>query len=58
MKVQIKKPPIGLIPRKLWLEVRLVDIKQAVERFNIAGKAIPVAWVEESELLKLEIEAE
>ena len=57
MSEQIKKPPIGLIPRKLWLEVRLVDIKQAIDRYTEAGQDIPEAWREESELLKIEIDS-
>ncbi len=57
MNVQIKKPPIGLIPRKLWLETRIVDIRQATERFNDAKEDIPTAWQEEAELLKIEIES-
>jgi len=56
-QVQVIPEPQGLISHKLWMQTRLVDIRQATERYNQAGKSIPVAWAEEALMLKLEIEA-
>ena len=56
--VQVIPDPQGLISRKLWLQTRLIDIRQATERYTAARKVIPSAWVDEALMLKLEIEAE
>ena len=42
-----KKPPLGLMPRKLWDEKRANEIKAAINRYTKAGLEIPTAWVEE-----------
>lgn len=42
-----KKPPLGLMPRKLWDEKRANEIKAAINRYAKAGLEIPTAWVEE-----------
>ena len=55
---QIKIEPQGLISHKLWMQARLVDIRQATERYTAARKVIPSAWVDEALMLKLEIEQE
>ena len=55
---QIKPEPQGLISHLQWMRTRLVDIRQAEQRFRDAGKVIPEAWVDEALMLKLEIEAE
>lgn len=56
--VQVIPEPQGLISHKLWMQTRLVDIRQAIERYRLAGKEIPMAWRDEQELLIIEIEAE
>ena len=58
MSKHMKPEPQGLTSHKLWMQTRLVDIKQAIERYEEAGHAIPECWREELEMLKLEIEAE
>jgi len=58
MGEHIKPEPVGLIKHTLWMQTRLVDIKQAIERYTEAGRDIPEVWVEESEMLKIEIEVE
>jgi len=55
---QIKTEPQGLISHKLWMETRLVDIRQAIERYNIAGKECPRVWKTEHDNLVNEIGAE
>lgn len=48
-----QKPPLGLMPRKLWNEQRYNDICSAMSRYNDCGKQIPNEWIEEyNELTK------
>ena len=56
--VQVIPEPQGLTSRKLWLQTRLIDIRQVTTRFVDHGKDVPEAWSEELELLIIEIEAE
>lgn len=46
VKVQQKneKPPIGLRPRIIWLNEREMEILEAMDRYEKAGKEIPVLW--------------
>lgn len=41
------KPPIGLIPKRLWLSMRFNDIKSAIERYMADNHTIPIEWIEE-----------
>jgi hypothetical protein len=43
----IKKPPLGLRPRWLAEEQRLVEVASAAARYLDAGKQVPASWVEE-----------
>lgn len=58
MNNQIKTEPQGLISHDSWMKTRIVDIRQAIERFDAADKAIPECWRSELANLKDEIEAE
>jgi hypothetical protein len=40
-------PPLGLRPRKIAIEQRISEILCAMQRYNDAGKKIPVEWVDE-----------
>lgn len=42
-----ERPPLGLMPKKLWDAQRMRDIYDAMERYAVAGKAVPLAWVQE-----------
>ena len=55
---QIKPEPVGLMEHKLWMDLRQVNIEQAIKRFEDADNAIPDCWREELEALKVEIELE
>lgn len=46
VKVQQKneKPPIGLRPRIIWLNEREMELMEAMERYEKAGKEIPEMW--------------
>lgn len=43
------KPPLGLMPKKLFLEQRFENIKEAIERYVKADKEIPNDWLDEYE---------
>jgi len=55
MKLKPVKPPIGIMPRELWLssrdEIRLKDIKETIVRYVNADKPIPDEWIEEYKYL-------
>lgn len=53
VKEDNKKPPIGLMPRKLFIEGRIQDIKDAIQRYSESNKEIPTEWTEEyNDLIK------
>nr|BDD48131.1 hypothetical protein 47 [Balneolaceae bacterium] len=41
------KPPIGITPRFLWIEDRLKELNQAIDRYAEADKDIPAKWIRE-----------
>lgn len=48
-----KMPPIGIKPRKIWLESRFLELSGAINRYVNAGMGVPVEWIiEYNELLK------
>lgn len=42
-----EKPPLGLLPKYLWDEVRLQEIDKAIIRYIDKANEIPVGWIEE-----------
>jgi len=55
-EVKEEKPPLGIIPRYLYVEQRINDIQEAKLRFLDSGKEIPLEWeVELKELLKTKL---
>lgn len=42
-----KKNLIGLIPKKIYYENRLIEVKNAIERYYNADLIIPIEWVKE-----------
>lgn len=40
-------PPIGLTPRSSHIRSRVLDIVNAMSRYNEVGKKIPDEWFEE-----------
>ena len=42
-------PPIGIMPRKIWLEHRAIDILDAMRRYIESGKEVPEGWLDELE---------
>lgn len=41
------KPPLGIMPKWLWEEVRLKELKEAIERYTNEYLPINVKWVNE-----------
>lgn len=39
-----EKPPLGLRPRIIWLNEREIELLEAMERYEKAGKEIPEMW--------------
>lgn len=49
----MRKPPIGLMPKSIWKEHRLLEVSAAIQRYLDAGCLIPLKWIEEyNELIK------
>lgn len=46
-KSSFTKPPIGIMPRKLWDDQRLSDLRSALDRRLAAGFPAPPEWIEE-----------
>ena len=44
MQQKNEKPPIGLRPRIIWLNEREIELLEAMERYEKAGKEIPETW--------------
>lgn len=42
-----KKPPLGLEPRDVHEEYRIMDIFAAMKRYSMAEMVIPLEWIEE-----------
>lgn len=44
---ELKKPPLGLMPKDIFESNRVIDIGNAIYRYIEASKKIPLEWVEE-----------
>lgn len=42
-----QKPPLGIMPRPLWVESRIADIWDAIARYQKVCAPIPHAWMQE-----------
>jgi hypothetical protein len=41
------RPPLGIMPRYIWLEHRVHEIQEGINRFMEAGKPMPPEWADE-----------
>lgn len=41
------RPPLGLIPRNIWIANRKVELVGAIQRYLDAKFVVPTAWLEE-----------
>ena len=47
------KLPLGIIPKKIWKEQRLGELRGAIDRYLEANQRVPIEWIEEyNELLE------
>jgi hypothetical protein len=44
---KIKMPPLGLMPKWRWDEIRVESLCAAIHRYTEAGQPVPQAWVDE-----------
>jgi hypothetical protein len=48
-----ERPPLGIMPRYIWNEKRLEDLRDAIYRYISAVRPVPAEWIEEyNELLQ------
>lgn len=47
MTKQITKPPIGLVPRIIGERNRLIDVINAINRYQDAHLSVPYEWYDE-----------
>jgi hypothetical protein len=40
----MNKPPLGLMPHWRWVELRIVEISEAIARYEAVGKRVPCRW--------------
>lgn len=53
--VGVVKPPLGIIPQRLWKEERLHNLRDAIQ-IRLGRVEIPIEWVEEyNNLIKEQI---
>lgn len=51
----MKKPPLGIEPHKFWVETRINDIINAMDRYIQSDCTIPIEWVNEYNTLTKEL---
>lgn len=51
-----KRPPLGLMPKDIWIEQRLEDVMAAIDRRLEIKSPIPSEWIEEYNWLLTETE--
>ena len=50
LRREVEKPPLGLMPEKIWREQRIEEIVDAMHRYIEAGKDMPDDWMKELRL--------
>lgn len=48
--------PVGLLPRHLWLEARLEDVRRALAIYGSSGQPLPPEWTWEYNFLSDELD--
>jgi hypothetical protein len=43
----MKKPPLGVMPRKIWEQDRQLDLLAAMQRYVEEDVKIPADWIDE-----------
>jgi len=47
----MQKPPIGIMPKKMWDTIRIECLANAINRYSEAKVPVPYEWAEEYMLL-------
>jgi hypothetical protein len=47
MSEELRKPPLGLMPRWLHVKMRITDILEAIARYAEVAKEVPPEWLRE-----------
>lgn len=48
----MKRPPLGIMPHKFWIEMRINDLEAAIVRYTVARMPVPKAWQRELDMLR------
>jgi hypothetical protein len=51
----MNRPPLGVMPEKIWKSKRMQDLYDAILRYMQAGYPIPEEWVKEYNKLHEEV---
>jgi len=55
--IDYERPPLGLRPKHIAREMRRMEVREAINRYLHADRAIPLEWIEEyNELMEEFIE--
>jgi len=41
------EPPLGIMPRHIWIKERLDELESAIQRYIEADKSVPIEWIME-----------
>lgn len=52
---KLEKPPLGLMPKNIWIEKRIEDIAQAIRRYIESNFHVPQEWIDEKEKLRKQL---
>jgi hypothetical protein len=50
-----ERPPIGIMPKKIWNLQRMNNLKDAIKRYCEASREVPIEWIEEYNSLVEEV---
>lgn len=49
------KPPVGLLPRFMWLSLRFKEIDEAINRYTLMDVETPLVWHKEAHIILAEL---
>lgn len=52
---KLERPPLGLMPKNIWIEKRIEDIAQAIRRYIESSFHVPQEWIDEKEKLRKQL---
>ena len=54
-RIRYNKPPLGIEPHKIWIEQRITNLIDAMNRYIQDSRKVPIEWMEEYNKLIHEI---